>query len=282
MKEAIEFAVRSAIRFEDATTQLAIVGGLRVEGKGFKPYVSRGGVWIVEATEPEPDAEEATFEVRDPSGRFFPQRFPVRVRLRPDDEQPVLKDISLFRTPEAPLGAGWAVVRVRVQEEREQGEPKALPGVLVRLVRVDDGTLLARGLTEWRPGREEVWGDAMLATQALPLLAPAGAADAPDVGDADPPADGDVDLPADAEAHPEVQSFRVRVEAFRDPQLKLGAKTLKKTEKWPDVNELEARRGDLPSKVTELVLGAGGQEIALVEFLQPEPDPPPDPDPDPD
>jgi hypothetical protein len=135
-------------------------------------------------------------------------------------------DVALYPAPAAQAPSGWAVVRASIVDAAN-GAP--LPGALLRLVRVSDGQLLGRGLTDWR-GRAA--GEALIAVPGVPAIT-FGAGNGDD--------DGAV----------LVSQIAATLEAIYDPASPATS------DDPPDPDDLEQRREQLPRASQNLFVGAG-------------------------
>jgi hypothetical protein len=180
--ERLEHRVLGAVRFVDSATDREVPGPLElaaVEGRA-RFVRSRSGVQVLwswseldahAAAFPSPPAAPAVgslpfrFDVRDPSGVYLPRRVTLDL---PRDPDPARRDdpdslfqpavVSLYRSPAAPTGTNWAVVRTTVLDE-DTGDH--LGGTLLRVTR--NGQILARGLTDGR-------GEGVLPVVGIPML----------------------------------------------------------------------------------------------------------------
>ncbi len=181
--DRVERRVLGALRCIDATTGVAIEQSLRVEvtlaAGAARLLRNRSGLYVISeapllashsAAFAQPPASPATgsltcgASVSDPSGRYLPRlasvslpRDPLPAAAQSADSlfQPI--EIPLYPSGIAPLGANWAILRVTLFDA---GNTLALGGALLRVSK--NGTVLARGLTDWR-------GEALLPVPGVPV-----------------------------------------------------------------------------------------------------------------
>jgi hypothetical protein len=189
VKERVEQRVLGAIRWTDAVTQSVIAHPLRVRSakasftrnlSGLSVIIAATGLekyteTFVLPTPPAADVEPAVpidleGTVEDPSGRYLPRAFNVKLPRRATkdvaDSLFVPIDLQLLPTPQAKIPAGWAQVRVTVK--KATGED--FPNVLVRVVAKADNRVLGHGMSDAR-------GDALVGIPGLPLFQPSAADD---------------------------------------------------------------------------------------------------------
>lgn len=171
--ERVEWRVLAALRPVDGVTGMPLRAGaatVRVEADGARIVRNRSGLFVIHewptlaahATsfaeppdEPEPGSELLELVVRDLSGRYLPRRLNLAL---PRDADPEVEaalslfvpvDVPLYPSPGGDLGTNWCALRVSVSRN-VGGNPggDALGGALLRVVSA--GSVLARGLTDWR------------------------------------------------------------------------------------------------------------------------------------
>jgi hypothetical protein len=177
--DRIEWRVLGAIRFVDATTGVPVERSLRVQAPGASLVRNRSGLYVIRhwdvlaAHESEFLAPPATpalgsqslsLTVTDPAGAYLPIAAQIPLPRAGDPAQaeaanslfqPVV--VPLYPAASAPVGANWAVLHVSLTET---ASGDALGGALLR-VRLN-GTVLARGLTDWR-------GEALVPVVGVPV-----------------------------------------------------------------------------------------------------------------
>jgi hypothetical protein len=178
-RERVEHRVLGALRCTDATTLVPLDTPLTLTGNGVELLHNRSGLYVIwewtqlathapafDSPPPAPalGSEPLELSVQDPSGRYLPRR--VRIALPRDplpantaNAQSLFRpiDVPMYASPSAKVGANWVVLRVNV---RETATRDALGGALLRVV--SKGTVLARGLTDWR-------GEALVPVAAVPV-----------------------------------------------------------------------------------------------------------------
>lgn len=176
--ERVERRVLGALRCIDATTGAAIDLPLQVELAGSRLQRNRSGLYVIHTINElaghtsafaQPPSTPAVASLKlvatlsDPSGRYLPRLVDLALPRDPLPGhggipeslfQPI--DIPLYPASAAPLGANWAVLRINVSESGGD----ALGGALLRISK--GGTVLARGLTDWR-------GEALLPVSGVPV-----------------------------------------------------------------------------------------------------------------
>lgn len=258
--EAVESRVLGAVRYLDATTGQPVGRLLEVRGQGIRLLRNLRGLYVITAAPgleehppsfQQPPASPAvgglrvTLSVADPAGRFLPRTHTLllpRDPLAPQPEQPyppnplfLPVDVRLYPAPAAPLGPGWAVVRVTVTD----GDGKPLPGALVRVLRASDSQLLASGLTEWRGAAV---GEALVPVAGISITTWS---------------DNAPTEPVLVRKEPAV------AQAFADPFFDPAAG------RAPDPDRLEAARAGLPSASQNIDLVSGREVVATLSVTMP-------------
>lgn len=181
-RELLERRVLGAVSFVDAATRSRILDPLRLRAEGVRFVSNRSGQYVIfdapglgEHTvsfasppdEPPRGSVSVTLEVSDPSGRYVTRRSVIRLPRDPDPFDSGAGDslfraieVTLFPSPSAATRPGWAVIRGSVVEE---GSERPLGGALLRVVRISDSTLLARGMSDAR-------GEALVAVPGIPVI----------------------------------------------------------------------------------------------------------------
>jgi hypothetical protein len=177
--ERVEQRVLGALRCVDATTGVPLREPLAWKGDRLTVVRNLGGLYVIrewtplathapafQSPPPQPSIASLPLElsVRDLSGRYLQRRVQLALPRDPAPEHAMNAD-SLFRpidipmypSASAPLGANWVALRVTV---RETASGDALGGALLRVV--SNGSVLARGLTDWR-------GEALVAVAGVPV-----------------------------------------------------------------------------------------------------------------
>lgn len=174
-----EWRVLGALRFVDATTQVPIERGLRVDAPGATLIRNRSGLYVIRHWDtlaehesefqtppalPAAGTQNLALSVSDPAGDYL--AVAARIALPRDGDpaqantagslfQPVV--VPLYPSASAPIGANWAVLRVSLTES---ASGDALGGALLRVH--SNGNVLARGLTDWR-------GEALVPVVGVPV-----------------------------------------------------------------------------------------------------------------
>lgn len=186
MRELLERRVLGAIRWRDAVSDNVInlplevssgtatftrnLSGLFVitAANGLEKYTATFDLNSLAAPDAKPDESIAvTGVVRDPSGRYLPRSFTVKLprpatKTVAQSVAPLLTplDISLLPAPQAQMRIGCASVRVTVRT----AAGSALPNMLVQILASGDNRILGRGMSDPR-------GEALVAIPRLPLVA---------------------------------------------------------------------------------------------------------------
>jgi hypothetical protein len=182
--ERVEHRVLGALEFVDATTGARIRSLLRLRvlappdaarfvrnpGQlyvlhGWAPLAAHETAFAQPPAAPAVAALALELAVEDPSGEYLPRRLTMRL---PRDPNPANRNdpaslfqpqrVELMRSASARLGANWSCIELRVAA---QGSDAALGGALIE-VRSTAGTLLARGLSDWR-------GEALVPVAGVPV-----------------------------------------------------------------------------------------------------------------
>jgi hypothetical protein len=284
----VESTVRrvfGAIQPVEATTDSPIPWPLQVSSAAAQLVRNRRGLYVITHVEgleeyttafdtiPDLPPQPVTVTVADPHGRFFPTQLSLTLPRDPDPDnagdpdslfQPVI--VRLYPTPNAPIFPGWALIRATVVDS---GVGTSLPGVLLRVLRTSNGdtAVIGRGLTAWT-GR--IRGEALIPLSGLPVTTwedeNGNGNDGPPEGgppEGGPPGGGppggDPPEPSD-ESEVIVTKIPVTVEAYYDPDFDPDGGDI------PDVDDLEARRDDLPSNQVETTVRTGRETAVTIEI----------------
>ncbi|QSA98389.1 hypothetical protein [Methylococcus sp. EFPC2] len=175
--ERVEWRVLGALRFVDATTRAPVEGPLVLQAEGAVLTRNRSGLYVIRhwdalsaheaefsapPADPAPASRVLSVAVNDPSGRYLPVIAAVPL---PRSPAPALAADSLFQAQQVPLypspsasvGSNWAVLRISLSET---ASGDALGGALLRVR--SNGSVLARGLTDWR-------GEALVPVAGVPV-----------------------------------------------------------------------------------------------------------------
>lgn len=175
--ERIESRAIAALRFVDAATRVPIATPLDVEVARSTLRRNGSGLYVITSAAALP-GHETSFEappdqppvgsvalrvlVRDPSARYLARSASIALPRDPDPSHAAQAD-SLFRAIDialcaasaAPVGANWSVLRVSVAAAND-----AIGGALLRVIA--NGTVLARGMSDWR-------GEALVVVPGVPV-----------------------------------------------------------------------------------------------------------------
>ena len=177
--ERTEARALAALRCIDATTGVAIDTPLEVDVAHSTVRRNRSG-WYVIASAAALPGHDLSFEtplanppvggvrlravVRDPSGRYLPRSASITLPRDADPAHAALPaslfqpiDLALYCASAAATGINWALLRVSVSSA---AGGDALGGALLRVLQ--DGQVLARGMTDWR-------GEALVAVAGVPV-----------------------------------------------------------------------------------------------------------------
>jgi hypothetical protein len=179
--ENVDRRVLGAVRFLDATTQLKIADGLRVQAETATLRINGSGlfvIWSAQGLEAHEDAFESppaapavgnvqvVLTVFDTASRYLTRRCTLRLPRDPDVDKIGLTsslfrpvDVRLFPAPTAPVLSGWALIRATV---KKTGTDFVLPGALIRVLKTADQSPLACGLSDSR-------GEALVAVPGIPV-----------------------------------------------------------------------------------------------------------------
>jgi hypothetical protein len=236
--ERIQHSVTVALRCVDGNSQRVLL----------EPRIRSGGLRFVRNTRGDyvlidrPDLTGLDVTVEDPTGAYLPRAAAVALPRSPSAAaansifKPV--ELALYGAPAGQAPSGWASMRVTVVNAATDAP---LGGALLRVVRTSAGTVMARGVTDWR-GRAA--GEALVAVPRVPAITFGSAAG----GD-----DGAV----------LVSNIGVSVEAIYDPQKPAEDSAP------PDPDDLEARRVTLPQASANTTISAGGTQILHIRIVIP-------------
>lgn len=263
-RERVERRVLGALRCVDATTGVAIGQALEVEvatpdGAAARLLRNRSGLYVIDLApgleahaaafaQPPADAPRAyVATLRDPAGHYLPRLAGLTLPRDPDPAhadqpgslfRPV--DIPLYPSGTAPVGANWAVLRISLAGPGGD----RLGGALLRLSR--NGTVLARGLTDWR-------GEAMLPVSGVPVT-----------------------TWSDDPGAVVVSELEVEVEAVFDPAAGRRASAAEVTGGRPparppvvDPDAIEAARAGLPHVARAVTIAARREQTLSLELSLP-------------
>jgi hypothetical protein len=246
--EHIDQRVLGAISFVDATTGLQVIEALTVTAPDVRLLRNRSGYYVI-ASAPGLEAHVDAFEqppaappvgsvsmplqVTDPRRRYLPRRCVIQLPRDPDPTHrgqtnslftPL--EVRLFPAPAAPTGSRWAVIRATVTAT---GSTMPLAGALIRVIRVSDSTVLARGLSDAR-------GEALITVEGIPVTT------------------------WDEGTGPVItQEVEVTLHTIYDPQ----------STDLPDPDDLEVRRDSLPSNEVQVRLASGRVLVTALSVALP-------------
>jgi hypothetical protein len=165
----------------DGVTRQPILSPLSVSGEGTTWVRNRRGLYVLTAapgfeehqvameTPPINPAVESIalgITVQDQAGIYLSRRQIVRLPRDPDpahaeDGRSLFQPIEsrLYLSPAAPTSSAWAVIRASIARE---GGGQRVGGALIRVLRVADGQVLARGLSDAR-------GEALVPVPGIPV-----------------------------------------------------------------------------------------------------------------
>jgi hypothetical protein len=186
--ERVEWRVLGALRAVDAATGTPIAHALRVDAPGatftrnrsglyvlrrWRPLAAHESEFLAPPATPAPGSLALNMIISDPTGTYLPVAASLRLPRVNDpagetSPESLFRphDVALHRSAAAPVGENWAVLRASVTAT---GSGDALGGALLRVV--SNGSVLARGLTDWR-------GEALVAVVGVPVTTFSEAPDA--------------------------------------------------------------------------------------------------------
>lgn len=233
--EHLDRRVLGAARIVDATTGRPVAGPVTVESAARLLRNRSGHIIIVNApglaehaasfsappSTPPLGSEAIELTLRDPSRRYLARRRTIQL---PRDPDPAHADQanSLFRVIDVPLypapAAPPAAGWALIRATvTRTGSSEGLPGALIRVTRTSDGEHLASGLSDDR-------GEALVAVAGIPITTWDAGTESVLVSETD-----------------------VTLQTIVDPAVS----------GLPDPDDLEARRGSLPSSTTAAQLASG-------------------------
>ena len=179
--ESLARRVLAALHVVDGVTGQSVLSPLAVSGEGSSWVRNRRGLYVLVGAaglelhqdvllEPpsDPALNSITLVVNivDPSGMYLSRKQSINLPRDPNpahagDSQSLFQPIKsrLYPSPTAPISSAWAVIRATVARE---GSEQKLGGALIRVLRVSDGEVLARGLSDAR-------GEALVAVPGIPV-----------------------------------------------------------------------------------------------------------------
>lgn len=174
--DRLEWRVLGALRPVDGTTGIAVRRRLEASGAGARIARNRSGLYVIHewfrlATHaaafenppplPAPGSERLAITLRDPAGRYLPRLASIALPRDPlaagAESLFVAVDVPLYPSAAAELGTNWTAVRASVTANADGA---ALGGALLRVVA--GGTVLARGMSDWR-------GEALVPVVGVPV-----------------------------------------------------------------------------------------------------------------
>lgn len=253
MAEQVDRRVLGAVRAVDRATGRIVSARLSVTAPGVRFVRNRSNLYVVFAA-PGLDAHTWAFErpprhprlrtvlatasITDPTGRYLPRTFALRLPRDPAPQRrgepdslftPV--EVALYPAAAAPIGNNWSTVRARIATA-----VGAAPGALLRVVRPGDGTVLGSGIADRR-------GEALVVVPGVPIT-----------NFSEEEADGEDG--GDAEAPVVVSEVPARLEV----SLRAGAT-------WPvDPDELEQDHAAALRATRDITLRTGRTERVSVEL----------------
>ncbi|WP_172330709.1 hypothetical protein [Mangrovicoccus sp. HB161399] len=193
--ETLDRRALAGLRLVDRTTGLRIEAPLRITHPALKIGRNRSGDAVVldivprtaaeralaahpaafEAPPAAPPAGSLSFEllIEDPSGRYLPRRFALRLPRRPPspaDADPLPADhlmrpveIVMMPAPAAPVGPNWSGLRASLSRQAADPADRPLAGALLRVLRRADGAELGQGIADRR-------GEAFVPIVGIPVI----------------------------------------------------------------------------------------------------------------
>jgi hypothetical protein len=250
-RERVDRRVLGALRCVDATTLMPIDEPLTVAATGARLLRNHSGFYVIqgwtrlaphedefEAPPPEPAAgsESLVLQVIDPSGRYLSRRVAIALPRDPTPANLALPgslfrpvDVPMYPAPSAPTGANWVELRAAV---RETATGDALGGVLLRVV--SGGSVLARGMTDWR-------GEAYVPVAGVPIT----------TWSTEPGAVVVTEISASLECYFDAAN------GTRTPIANVRAGIAPASRPLPDPDAIESGRAALPQATVPVVLAAG-------------------------
>ena len=250
-RERVDRRVLGALRCVDATTLMPIDEPLAVSAPGARLLRNRSGLYVIQSwtrlathedvfeappAAPAVGSESLVVDVRDLSGRYLSRRVaialprdptPANLELAGSLFRPV--DVPMYPAPSAPTGANWVELRATV---RETATGDGLGGALLRVVSA--GTVLARGLTDWR-------GEAFVPVAGVPIT----------TWSTEPGAVVVTEISASLECY-----FDAAM-GTRTPTAAVRAGIAPASAPLPDPQAIETGRAALPQSIVPAVLAAG-------------------------
>ncbi len=182
--DLIDRRVLGALRIVDHPTAALIRRPLRVTADNVKFIRNLSAYYVVSAapglvahitefeappSEPEAGSVSITVRIEDRHQTYLPRLTTIELPRDPDPAssdqadslfQPV--DVVMYRTPNAYTNVNWSVIRGSVFHLDDQDNRIPLRGALLRVVRTDDDTVLARGLSDQR-------GEILITVAGIPI-----------------------------------------------------------------------------------------------------------------
>jgi hypothetical protein len=181
VKENINRRYLGAVRFVDNTTKGVVRRPFNIDAKGLCFIVNASYLHVIASAE---DLEEHTHSfdsppdqpvikskifdvtITDPLQKYLPRR--KRIEL-PRNADPGSDD-SLFEPIQVPmfsassgcLNPNWSIIRASVIKFGQDDPEQPLKGALLRIIRDEDGRLIATGLTDHR-------GEALIVVPGIPF-----------------------------------------------------------------------------------------------------------------
>ncbi len=179
MIERIDQRILGALRMVDNVTEQPVerlmsvhAGNATLLRNGSGYYVVTGGVgleqYVASFSTPSdtPSLQLYTFEISDPLGHYLPRLFELSLPRDADSEHvgsddsiftPV--DVALYPSSTAPLWHNWSTLRISIARESDNSQ---VTGALLRVVSVEDDSLLASGISDNR-------GEALVIVPGVPI-----------------------------------------------------------------------------------------------------------------
>ncbi len=181
VKEHLDRRYLGALCFVDCATQGVLRRSFKIETRGLSFFVNPSYLHVIAAADgleahtqsfsappdqPAVCSKYFDLTITDPLQKYLPRIKRIELPLNPD---PAAADnlfepirISLFPASCAPLNPNWSIIRTSVFQFGGDDEGQPLGGALLRVVRSEDGKLVACGLTDQR-------GEALIVVPGIPF-----------------------------------------------------------------------------------------------------------------
>lgn len=178
--ERVEQRVLGALQLVDRVTRTPVRRPMRIHSDTAQSIRNRRGLYVITHADgleshiqafreppatPAIGANEYSFEISDPQGRFLPRLLSLRLprnagleNLGNDDSLFRPRDVAMYPAQTAPLSHNWSTIRASVSGPAHS----SVRGALIRIIDPEDDAVLASGISD-------EWGEVLVVIPGVPV-----------------------------------------------------------------------------------------------------------------